>query len=230
VPTCGSAATFYGEHAADFGLEYTPAVSASHSEPSYTSYCLAVTADGADVLALAFSPAAVVPIAAECQAQGFTGDISLPGNTIDAAALDEAGTVTMNGYVNGFPWFADDPQVELFREQMELTAPDADFRNPAATTTWASLELFRVALDATPPAADTVTIDDVLAAYYALDGETLDGLLPGPVTYTEGDGPQPGMQCAWLVSYDDGEFTILEEGESGNGASGDLHSWCYTEE
>jgi branched-chain amino acid transport system substrate-binding protein len=84
-----------------------------------------------------------------------------------------------------------------------------------------------VAMDATPPAADQVTKDDVLAAYYALEGETLDGLLPGPVTFTEGDGPQPGMPCGFPISFADGEFTTTTYGdESGNGATGDLQSFC----
>lgn len=135
--------------------------------------------------------------------QGFTGEFSLGSGTLDAAALDAAGNMTVNGFTNGFPWWADDPQVELYRTSMEATVPDVDLRNPAATVTWSALELFRTALDATPPAAETVSADDVLAAYYALDGETLDGLLPGPVTFTEGSGAQPSMPCSFLLRYED---------------------------
>jgi branched-chain amino acid transport system substrate-binding protein len=231
VPTCGAAGAFYETHAADFGLEYTPIVTATHTEASYTSYCLAVTGSGEDVITLGFAPAVIVPIAQECIAQGFTGKFQIAATTIDAAALDAAGDLEISGYLNGFPWYADDPQVEIFRQSMEASAPEVDFRTPAATTTWATLELFRKALTDTPAAADTVTTDDVLAAYYAIEGETLGGLLPGPMTFTEGDGPQPPGLCSWLVAYDDGEFTSLTtDQESGNGASGDLQSWCYVPE
>jgi branched-chain amino acid transport system substrate-binding protein len=231
VPSCAAADPFYAANAEAFGLEYTPVVTATHTEPSYTSYCLAVTNEGQDVIVLGFAPAVVVPIAQECIAQGYTGQFSLSANTFDAAALDEAGNVDVVGYLNGFPWWADDPQVELYRTAMETSAPDVELRTPSGTNTWATLELFRKALTDTPPAADAVTTADVLAAYYALDGETLDGLLPGPVTFTEGDAAQPDMPCGWLTAYDaaSGEFSTTAYEESGNGASGDLQSYCFVE-
>ncbi len=34
---------------------------------------------------------------------------------------------------------------------------------------------------------DTVTNEDVLTGLYALNGETLDGLAPQPITYTKGE-------------------------------------------
>jgi branched-chain amino acid transport system substrate-binding protein len=230
VPSCAAAGPFYETHAADFGLEYTPIVTAAHTEPSYTSYCLAVTSAGEDVINLGFAPAVVVPIAQECIAQGFTGKFQIAATTIDAAALDAAGDLEISGYLNGFPWYADDPQVEIFRQSMEASAPEVDFRTPAATTTWATLELFRTALANTPPAADTVTVDDVLAAYYAVEDETLGGLLPGPVTFTEDAAFAPGMPCGYLITYSGGEFTTEAYEDSGNGATGDLQSYCYTED
>lgn len=56
--------------------------------------------------------------------------------------------------------------------------------------------------------------------------ETLDGLLPKPVTYVA-EGFQPVLNCFWMFDMQDATFTSVALGDSGNGAEGDLASTCF---
>lgn len=63
--------------------------------------------------------------------------------------------------------------------------------------------------------------------YHTISGETLDGLLPQPITYTA-EGAQPLVRCFWLLELEGGEFaTLAVDGDSGNGAEGDLATRCF---
>jgi branched-chain amino acid transport system substrate-binding protein len=78
------------------------------------------------------------------------------------------------------------------------------------------------------PAADAeITTGDVVAAYQQVDGETLDGLLSSPLSFVD-EGPQPYVPCFWLFDMQDGEFSTITLGDSGNGVSGDLQSSCFS--
>ena len=46
----------------------------------------------------------------------------------------------------------------------------------------------------------------MIAAYDGIDGETLDGLLPQPMSFNANE-PAPPVTCYWLAEYEDGEFT-----------------------
>src|SRR5690606_25228621 len=137
--------------------------------------------------------------------------------------------LVLGGGLNGFPWWADAPPVQQFRDVMAEFAPDADYRSPAPTSTWAALELFRKTITDYGPAGDEpVAASDVLAAYFQVTDETLDGLLPQPITFTEGTTAQPRIDCFWLFLMEDGEFASLQAGDSGNGVEGDLQTSCFT--
>ena len=99
-----------------------------------------------------------------------------------------------------------------------------EYQDPTSTATWAALELFRTAM---AEASDDPTRDEVFQAYYALQDEDLDGLLPQGVTYTEGQ-PSPAVSCFWVYTLEGGEFSSVEpEGESGNSVtSGPLKTAC----
>lgn len=228
VPSCGAAAPFYEEYIeSTFGLAYVPLALASHTETSYTAPCLSLVGQGADYMVLGFAAAIAPVIAEECVLQGFSGYFGFSSNSV-AGPLADVG-LPMAGYLNGFPWWADDPAVEEFNTVLADAAPDVDVRNPAATITWASLELLRKAFIDYGPASDAeVGAPELLATYYQVHDESLGGLLPMPVTYTEGDTNQPTVDCAYLWSLEaGGEFETLPLGDSGNGATGDLQSWCW---
>jgi branched-chain amino acid transport system substrate-binding protein len=99
-----------------------------------------------------------------------------------------------------------------------------EYRDSTATTTWSTLELFRKVMN---KAGAPASKDDVLKAYWGVKDEVLDGLLPKPVTYTEGK-PSPLLNCYWAYNYTNKKFAqlVLDGTKTGNGQTGDLRSYC----
>lgn len=216
----------YEASAGSFGLEYSGLVTVGAADPSFTAPCLALLNNGAEVINVAISPTVILPVVEECDSQGYTGAYMASGNSLVMKDLETLEGVTMMGLLTGFPWWADAEPAQQFRDVM-ADAGFADYETASATTAWAALELFRKAMTEFGPAADAeVTAADVIAAYHQIDGETLDGLLAQPITYTT-EGPQPVIGCFWPMLYQNGEPGVLPtEAPSGNGVEGDLKSLC----
>jgi len=163
----------------------------------------------------------------ECLLQGFTGAFSAANNSVTAPDFETL-DIRLVGALNGFPWWADAEPVQLYRDINEKYGDGDDVRNSSATSTWSALELFRKAMGENGPAGDAdVTAADVISVYQAISGETLDGLLAAPVSYVA-DGFQPGLSCFWIFDMQGGKFSSTNVGDSGNGASGDLQTSCFS--
>ena len=148
-------------------------------------------------------------------------------NTVIASQFETIEGLHLAGVIHGFPWWADAPPVETYNTVLESYGGGVDGRNPSATTAWAALELFRTAMGEFGPAADAeIAAADVVAAYHQVTDETLDGLLPSPLSFVA-EGAQPYVPCFWLYEMQDGEFSTVTLGDSGNGESGDLQSSCF---
>ncbi len=81
------------------------------------------------------------------------------------------------------PWWADAEPAQRFRDVIDRYAPDTPMGS-TATGTWSTLELFRKAMKAHGPGADkAVDAAAVRDAYAQIKDETLDGLLPQPLTF-----------------------------------------------
>jgi branched-chain amino acid transport system substrate-binding protein len=228
VPACAQAGILYELVAPGAGIEYAGLVTVGAAEPSYTAPCLELINLGADVINLGLAPQTAVSVVEECALQGYEGAYAAIMNTVTGADFEDLG-VRLVGGINGFPWWADAEPAQAFRDAFETYGDGSDIRNPSITTTWSALELFRAAMEDYGPAADEdVTTQSVIEAYHQIDGETLDGLLPQPISYVE-DGFQPLIKCFWLFEMDDqGEFSTLTQGESGNEATGDLQTSCFS--
>jgi len=96
------------------------------------------------------------------------------------------------------------------------------------TNLWATLQLLDLAMKSDGPAAgEAVAGQDVIDALRAgVKEETLDGLLPQPITFAESGNTT--VNCFWPIERDaNGEFkTLAGEDASGNGVTGDLASDC----
>jgi branched-chain amino acid transport system substrate-binding protein len=142
----------------------------------------------------------------DCTQQGFTGDLGASAGTVNATLYDAEG-IKLAGGLNAFPWWTDDAPVKQYRDVME--AGDVDekvYGAPTGTAIYATLELFKKAIEAQAASLpDTLTREDVLTAYGAVQNETLDGLLPQPMTFTAGQ-PGPQVPCFWLYTYANGTF------------------------
>lgn len=228
VPACAEAGGLYDAIAPAFGIEYVGLVTVGAADPSYTAPCLELIGNGAQVINLGLAPQTALAVIDECSLQGYEGAFSAANNSITAPDFEAIEGLRLVGSLNGFPWWADAEPAQLYRDVQEEYGDGDDVRNSSATTTWATLELFRKAMGENGPAADAeVTAADVITVYQGISGETLDGLLPQPIAYVA-DGFQPAVNCFWLFDMQDGVFTSVSSGDSGNGVSGDLQTTCFS--
>jgi branched-chain amino acid transport system substrate-binding protein len=198
----------------------------SASATDYTAQCLAFIGKGADSIAFNIGYPVGARFATDCLQQGYKGTFSVINSGFDQKAFSKVNGFKSVGGTQGFPWWASDPQVQAYRDAMKKYSPDTATTSGNSTSIWSSLELFKKALTTAKPA--TIDRASVLAAMYSVKNETLGGLLPQPVTFTQGK-PSDRVSCSWLFKYDGGQdnpTSIPPTGTSGNGASGDLASTC----
>ncbi len=173
VASCAAAEPLYAPSAAQVGLEVGGSIKASTSAPNYTAECLQLISEGVDFIQLNIAPAAGQKIVSECQRQGYTGWFGASAGAVVGSAFTDP-ALRLAGGLNGFPWFADAEPVQTFRDVMESAGVE-EYQDPTSTATWGALELFRTAM---ADASDDPTRDEVFQAYYALDDEDVEGLLP----------------------------------------------------
>jgi branched-chain amino acid transport system substrate-binding protein len=224
VSACLQAQALFQPAAEQYGIEWTGIVTADASAPNYTAPCLSMLQEDTDFISLAIVANVAQRLIPDCLQQGFEGTFGINAQAFVQQAVEDIDGAHFAGNLQAFPWWVDAVPVQEFRDAMEQYQPDVDYRSGDATVIWATLELFRKAVG-TP--TEDLTPASVLAAYYTISDETLDGLLPQPMTFTAGQ-PQPKVSCGWLWSYEPGDENPehLELGDSGNGASDNLATTC----
>ena len=210
-PNCAQAEPLYKAGAAEAGLAYDGINLVSASAANYTAECVKVIADGVDFFQMSTSGDVGQRIVKDCVAQGYKGWFGASGGTPDSSLIDSG--VNWAGGLDGFPWWSTKPAVKEFNDVM--TKAKANHESPVITGLWANLQLFRKAMS---KASDTVTREEVLAAYNSVSNESLGGLLAQPVTFKAG-APAPAIDCVFLYKLEGGKFTS---------PAGDLTPTCFT--
>jgi branched-chain amino acid transport system substrate-binding protein len=225
VAVCATNGTKAEDYAKSVGLGATGVQQFSASASDYTAQCLAFTGKKTDAIAFNIGYAVGARVATDCLQQGYTGIFSVINSGFDQATFSKVSGFKSAGGTQGFPWWADDPQVATYRDAMKKYSPDGAWQSGNSTSIWSSFELFKKALENAKPTE--ITRSAALDAMYTINNETLGGLLPEPITYTKGQ-PSKAVGCSWLFTYnagDDNPKSIAPD-KSGNGASGDLASTC----
>jgi branched-chain amino acid transport system substrate-binding protein len=206
--TCEQVVPLYQMAVEAAGLTWAGNLRIAADAPNYTAECVQLSQNEADWLILTLGAATAIRVATDCNAQGYTGWYGLNGGAITVRDFGDS-NLRLAGSLNGFPWYADDPKVEEFRQVMEDQGVDERvYGTPTATGQWTSLELFREVLEAhADEIKDGVTRDQIIDFYGQVKGETLDGLIPAPVTYKPGDAAQPMVPCWWIFTFENNEFS-----------------------
>lgn len=225
--TCAEGANAaYTPSADKLGINYAGAIQVSSTAPDYTAECLNFMDKKVDAISMIIPVDTSVRLMSDCVQQGYQGIFVTAAGSFDTEQFNQVKGLHIVGTLNGFPWWVNDPQVERYREAMEKYSSDTVFEHTSGTTVWSSLELFRKAIgdDTT-----SLTRDKVFSAYYGLTDETLDGLLPQPLSFAEGKA-SPSVDCFWQIDDTTGDDKnpelIKPEGEVGNGVEGDLATTC----
>jgi branched-chain amino acid transport system substrate-binding protein len=208
VAACSAAAPIFEGATETLGLEYSGLVTVAVDAPDFTAECLQFVNDGVDFIQLSASAATTQRLASDCATQGYNGYFGASAGTVNPALYADQTDLRLTGGLNGFPWFVDAEPVQRFRDVMEANGVDEEtYGTPAVTATWASLELFRkVVEDNAATLGDNPDRAGLIAAYGTVADETVDGLLPNPVTFTANQ-PGPPISCFWLYTYEGGEFS-----------------------
>ncbi|WCB95299.1 hypothetical protein DSM104299_04042 [Baekduia alba] len=194
------------------GLDFVAGITIDATAPNFTAQCLQLVQKKVQYAALTMPDATAKRLAADCARQGYKGAFGAGAALVTPLFYKSLSGNKLMGGLTGFPWYADTPPVKNYRQVMDDNKVSEDkWARGDSTAAWATMELFKKALDANAATlSPTVNRADVVAAYGTIKGETLDGLLPGPVTYTKGK-PAPAPSCAWLYGYQDGKFTGTAE-------------------
>lgn len=205
-PSCVAAMPLFDAAVKAAGANYAGTVKVAASAPNYTAECLNLLRGKADFVQLSVAPAVGVRVVQDCQTQGYKGYFGSSAAGVTSKLYDTPG-IRLAGGLNGFPWWVDDAPVKKFREVMAAQGVDeATYGHPTATALWATGELFAKAMATAAAQPETkVTRETVLDAYGKISGETLDGLLPQPITFKANEPASP-VDCYWLYDFQDGAF------------------------
>ena len=210
-PSCAAAGPLAEGASEALGMDYAGTLTVSVAAPDYTAECLQIEDAGVDYVMLGLTTAASLRLVADCRTQGYEGTWGLfDGSVWPKVMIENDPGVPVNLALSAFPWYTDDAPVVAYRDAMEgQDVPEDAWGSPHGTAAYATMELFRTALDnadgaGSLPAAPTRA--DVVTAYGTIQEETLDGLLPQPITFRPGE-PQDLVRCYWFATFEDGEFS-----------------------
>jgi len=210
VASCAAAVPVFDNAVKALGLTNGGQIKVAANAPNYTAECLQFVNKKVDFVQISASAALGLRMYADCVEQGFNGWFGASAGTVTPNIYAAPGSekLKLTGGLNAFPWYVDAPPVQHFRDVMAAQNVDQKtYGMPTATATWASLELFKKTMEAakaTLPASPTRT--DVINAYGQVKNETLDGLLPQPMTFTANQ-PAPKVNCFWLYKLEGGKLS-----------------------
>lgn len=206
-PTSKQATQLIAGMAKAEGLDFVAGITIDATAPNFTAQCLQLVQKKVEYAALTMPDATAKRLAADCARQGYKGAFGAGAALVTPTFYKSLSGTKLMGGLTGFPWYADTPAVKHYREVMDQQGVSEDtWARGDSTAAWASMELFKKALDDNAAKlSPTVTRSDVVSAYGTIKDEGLGGLLPRPVTYPPGK-PAPAPSCSWLYSYQDGTF------------------------
>lgn len=224
APVCAQTINFYKAGSRATGLNFAGGVAVSASAPSFTAPCVDLMSKGVDYIELDLAPATTVSVVKACLQQGYKGTFGLVTVAMVPKIFEAVEGAQFAGPLSAFPWWVDSPATKPMQDAMKEYAPSLDYRTNATSAVWVTLEVFR---EAANKVTGEVTPTSLSAAYKTISNETLGGLLPQPVSFTDGHGPS--INCFWLYRYTAGDAQpslLSQSGTSGNGQTGDLASTC----
>lgn len=206
VDSCAAGSSVYKAAAEKLGLSFTSEVRVAASAASFTAECLQFISTDTQVIQFSASGPLGARLYEDCVQQGYTGYLGAAAGTVNPRLYGADPDIKLTGALNAFPWWVDAPPVQHFRDVMAAGGVDEEhYGLPTAPATYASLELFKSAMEGPAALPASPTRADVLAAYGSVKDETLDGLLPQPMTFAAGQ-PAPKVTCFWLYTYEKGAF------------------------
>jgi branched-chain amino acid transport system substrate-binding protein len=200
-PSCRSSRNAIVGFADSVGLDLVYEAQASLGQPDYTAEMLAARNAGAEVIIPFMDGFSLIRMIRAAHRQGWR-----PQFVNGFSAHEERFLQTDKGEIEGLILGAgalhwDSPKLADFRTAMRKYVPGSVLGTWSAMGWMAGKLLERIA----PGLPAQPTKDDFLRALYALNGETLGGLIP-PLTFREGEGPDDTNRCSVPLRVENGRF------------------------
>jgi branched-chain amino acid transport system substrate-binding protein len=214
IPAAAAASSLFKNLTGEYGLEWTEAVGLTNTQPDYTAACLTFkNSDTTDVGIEGAPP--LQNMARDCGRQNyFPKYTSGDGQISQNAWLKDPNIKEAIAAVYSFPYLlkkGDTPEqtasLKAFHSAMNKYAPKvlkSDSKQPA-TVTWTAALAFGQAAS-TIPAGTAPTAELVTKGLYTFKDETLGGLAPNPITFTEGQ-EHPHNSCWFFMQLKNHKLT-----------------------
>ena len=214
IPAAAGAAPLFKAFATDAGLKWTEAVGTTNTQPDYTAAC--VTFKQANTTDVGIEGAPLLPnLARDCARQDFNPTwTSGDGQISQNSWLKDPNIKKAIAAVYSFPFMLtkgttpeQTKSLQAFHTAMNKYAPSvlkSDNKQPS-TTTWTAAKAFEAAA-ATIPAGTPATPALITKGLNTFKDETLGGLAPNPITFTEGQ-PHPHNSCWFGIVLKNGKLT-----------------------
>lgn len=184
------------------GVDLVYSAQISLAQPDFTSECLQARNNNVEALLVAADGATVARTSRSCAQQGFKPQFLAVSLAVINDLEKEPALEGLSAPVATFPWIASDTAAAReFTDTMRQYAPDVRLSG-SASAVWTAGKLVEAAtrhLSASPKPAE------ILAALWAMKGETLGGLAP-PLTFHQGQGPDKPA-CYFVVRVVGGKWT-----------------------
>lgn len=208
-PSCAAAEPLAKGAAEGVGMSFAGNIKVLASTPDFTAECLQIKEHNVDYVALALQTITSMRLISECQTQGYTGQWGIWDGSVLPQVIEENDSgVPVSIGLSAFPWFAEEGPAQAYREMMEgQGVSESVWADPHATAAYATMQLFRKTLDKNAgslPASPSRS--DIIKTYGTIKNESLEGLLPQPVTFTP-NKPEPPIECYWLGKFENGTFS-----------------------
>lgn len=209
TPSCKGLQALISPYASQLGVTLLPIVTAGATQPSYAAQCLQLKSEGAQAVTLGLASSVMLRVIQNCSQQGYTPSFYSEDGVSLTDSFKSLGA-HIYGWVETLPWFyqgsaRNDMTAAL--DQYGGGASSSQYANDDAGMTWASLEMFKEALRDAPA---TVTSKTVLDGLYTIKNETLGGLLPQPVTFSQATqaAPRTDPACIFLIEAKNGSWDM----------------------
>lgn len=206
--TCSQVATGVEKLAPTIGADVVFKAQVSLAQPDFTAEVIAARNNGADVVIPVLDNASAVRIMRAAHRQGWHPVLSIQNGSHDERFIAIGGADVEGALIGSeVPWTAS-PKMAGYRDAVRRFVPGGVLASLGGAAWVGGKLLERIAPTFPPEPASK----DVLAGLWALDGETLDGLLP-PITFPRDGGHERTNPCVVAVRVENGKF-VEDQGYS----------------
>jgi branched-chain amino acid transport system substrate-binding protein len=201
VATCSTIRNNVRKLVGAAGVEIVNEAQVTLTQPDYTAEVLAARNAGAEAILLAVDGFSSIRVMKSARRQNYNPVFSMQHGAHDARFPPAGGADVEGALISSqFPHW-DSPKMADYRTAMAKYYPGAVLGS-LSQTSWVTGKLMeRIAKDF----GDSVTSQDFVRGLYALQGETLGGIIP-PLTYIPGKGSEENSLCVVPTRLEKGKF------------------------